>query len=236
MLLRRRHRRLKKLRLLPGGLIPRARQSSPGLGANQFQFDRDSLARGPQGLDLAFDKVLLQAPGVTQDSSGEVHIRNEHSNVQYRLNGVLRCPGADGFGNVVDTAIANKVVLLTGALPAQYGFRTAGIVDITTASGTFDTQNESVFAAVPMTIAKRAGRPAEMRLESIISLPADIWKTRKGSKIQLPRAMPFMTHPPASRIWVFLQNPERTFAPVIDPGAYDGSFEIPNTPNVAPFV
>ncbi len=33
-------------------------------------------------------QVLLQAPGVAQDSFGQIHLRGEHANVQYRLNGV----------------------------------------------------------------------------------------------------------------------------------------------------
>ncbi len=120
-----------------------ARQAiQPGLGANQFQFDHDALARNPKGLDLPFDQLLLQAPGVTQDSDGEVHIRNEHANVQYRLNGIVLPQGSDSFGNLIDTAVADKVVVLTGALPAQYGFRTAGVVDITTPMGAFASKNE----------------------------------------------------------------------------------------------
>src|SRR5690348_17541638 len=36
-------------------------------------------------------QILLQAPGVTQDSTsqGGIHVRNEHANLQYRINGVI---------------------------------------------------------------------------------------------------------------------------------------------------
>ena len=120
-----------------------ARQAiQPSLGANQFQFDQSALAKLPLGLDISFDKVLLQAPGVTQDSYGQIHIRNEHGNVQYRLNGITLPEGTDGFGNVIDTAIAEKVVVLTGALPAQYGYRTAGVVNIDTQSGSLEPETE----------------------------------------------------------------------------------------------
>ncbi len=120
-----------------------ARQAiQPSLGANQFQFDQSALTKLPLGLDLSFDKVLLQAPGVTQDSYGQIHIRNEHGNVQYRLNGITLPEGTDGFGNVIDTAIAEKVVVLTGALPAQYGYRTAGVVNIDTQSGHVEPETE----------------------------------------------------------------------------------------------
>ena len=47
---------------------------------------------------------MLQLPGVSQDSaaSGDFHIRNEHANVQYRLNGILLPDGVSGFAQVLD--------------------------------------------------------------------------------------------------------------------------------------
>src|SRR6202030_1369735 len=102
----------------------------------------------PQGTDGSINKVLLQAPGVSQDSaaSGEIHVRNEHGNVQYRINGIILPDGISGFGHVLDTSFASSLALITGALPAQFGLRTAGIVDIQTKSGAFDnTGHVSVY-------------------------------------------------------------------------------------------
>src|SRR6185437_2857697 len=62
---------------------------SPALGASKYTFDRQSLQKQPGGANTGLDAVLLQAPGVTQDSYGVVHVRNEHANLQYRLNGVI---------------------------------------------------------------------------------------------------------------------------------------------------
>ena len=73
-------------------------------------------------------QVLLQAPGVTQDSSdgGYIHVRNEHANVQYRINGVALPEGVSLFGQSggLSPRLASKVDLITGALPAEYGLRT----------------------------------------------------------------------------------------------------------------
>jgi outer membrane receptor protein involved in Fe transport len=44
--------------------------------------------------------------------------------------------GINVFGQFLETRLANSVALITGALPAQYGLRTAGIVDIQTKTGT----------------------------------------------------------------------------------------------------
>jgi hypothetical protein len=94
----------------------------------------------PQGDNAPLTDVLLQLPGVTKDSaaSGSFHLRNEHANVQYRINGIMLPDGLSGFGPILDTSLIGNLALITGALPAQYGLRTSGIIDITTRSGAFD--------------------------------------------------------------------------------------------------
>ena len=47
--------------------------------------------------------------------------------------------GLNGFGQELDPHIIDSVTLIDGTLPAQFGFRTAGIIDVTTKSG--DTLN-----------------------------------------------------------------------------------------------
>jgi outer membrane cobalamin receptor len=88
------------------------------------------------------NQVLQQAPSVTQDSFGQVHLRGEHANVQYRLNGVELPEGLSVFGQAIESCFANSLTLITGALPAQYGFQTAGVVDIQTKTGTTNPGGE----------------------------------------------------------------------------------------------
>jgi len=94
----------------------------------------------PQGTNAPVERVLLQAPGVSQDSaaSGLFHVRNEHANAQYRINGVLLPDGVSGFGSVLDTNFIGSLSLVTGALPAQFGLRTTGIIDLTTRKDIFN--------------------------------------------------------------------------------------------------
>jgi outer membrane receptor for ferrienterochelin and colicins len=75
---------------------------------------------------------------VVQDGFGQLHIRDDHNNIQYRLNGVILPEGISVFGQTLSPRLVGKLDLLTGALPAQYGLRTAGIIDITTKSGLFE--------------------------------------------------------------------------------------------------
>ena len=107
----------------------------PSLGATRTDFGRAAIEAVPQGDNAALNQVLLRAPGVVQDAFGNVFIRGDHRNVQYRVNGVQLPEGLAGFASTLQARFANQVSLLTGALPAQYGFRTAGVVDIQTKTG-----------------------------------------------------------------------------------------------------
>ncbi|MFM8532198.1 MAG: TonB-dependent receptor, partial [Acidimicrobiia bacterium] len=107
----------------------------PSLGATRYEFTRGVIDSVPLGQQAPLNQVLLRAPGVVQDSFGQVHIRGDHSNNQYRLDGVQLPEGLSVFNQVLATQYANKMSLLTGTLPAQYGFRNAGIVDIEVKSG-----------------------------------------------------------------------------------------------------
>lgn len=112
----------------------------PSIGAQQSTFNHTDLEVQPGGIDRGLAGVLLQAPGVSMDNDGdgEVHIRNEHGNVLYRLNGINIPQAFHGFGSLVDPRVAESVEVLTGALPAQYGFRTTGVVNLTTRNEAFD--------------------------------------------------------------------------------------------------
>ena len=107
----------------------------PSLGATKYNFTRKSLATIPQNGGAPLNDVLLQAPGVAQDSYGQIHVRGDHDEVQYRLDGVELPEGLSVFGQTLESRFADSMSLITGALPAQYGFLQAGVVDIQTKSG-----------------------------------------------------------------------------------------------------
>jgi outer membrane receptor protein involved in Fe transport len=109
----------------------------PDLGATAYSFDQQQIQNIPQGENAPFSQIILRAPGVAQDNqaSGQLHIRGEHANVQYRINDVLLPEGISGFGLELDPRFVGSMQLITGSLPASYGFRTAGVVDIHTKTG-----------------------------------------------------------------------------------------------------
>ena len=109
----------------------------PSLGASTYTLSSKFVDSLPGGQNLGLNQVVLQAPGVTQDSYGQLHIRGDHGNIQYRLNNVILPEGLSVFGQALSPRLAGSTELITGALPAQYGLRTAGIVNITTKTGLY---------------------------------------------------------------------------------------------------
>jgi hypothetical protein len=72
---------------------------------------------------------------VVQDSFGQLHVRGDHNDLQYRLNGVILPEGISVFSQTLSPRLISSLSLITGALPAEYGLRTAGIIDLSTNSG-----------------------------------------------------------------------------------------------------
>ena len=90
------------------------------VGANSYEVSHQAIEALPQGNNAQLDKVLLQMPGVTQDSaaSGELHVRNEHANLQYRINGIMLPDGVGAFGQILDTGIVGSLALYRRAAGA----------------------------------------------------------------------------------------------------------------------
>jgi outer membrane receptor protein involved in Fe transport len=103
---------------------------SPDTGSSIYRLDKQDLKNLPLGESTPLNQVLLQTPGVVQDSYGQLHVRGDHANVQYRINGVIIPESISGFGQALETRFADHLNVLTGALPAQYGIRNAAVVDI----------------------------------------------------------------------------------------------------------
>jgi outer membrane receptor protein involved in Fe transport len=107
----------------------------PSLGATRYTVGPDRINSQAQGENAPFNQTVLRFPGVAQDSFGQLHVRGEHANLQYRIDDVLLPESIPGFGQEISTRFADSISLITGALPAQFGFRTTGVIDIHTKNG-----------------------------------------------------------------------------------------------------
>jgi len=113
------------------------------VGASTYTLTDANIQAQPGGDNNLLNQVVLQAPGVAQDSFGQLHVRGEHNGLQYRLNGIIIPEGISGFGQTLDPRFVGSLKLITGALPAEYGLRTAGIIDVQTKSGTIQTGGDA---------------------------------------------------------------------------------------------
>jgi outer membrane receptor for ferrienterochelin and colicins len=104
-------------------------------GASTYTIDAAAIAATPGGANVQLNQVLLQAPDVVQDSFGQLHVRADHNDLQYRLNGIILPEGISVFSQTLSPRLISSLSLITGALPAEYGLRTAGVVDLSTNGG-----------------------------------------------------------------------------------------------------
>ena len=109
----------------------------PSMGAASYTLNNETIEHRPSGETISINEALLQAPGVVQDGSGALHVRQSVGDLQYRINNVILPEGLSDLGETLTARIAEKIELIAGALPAQYGFQVGGIVNITTKSGVY---------------------------------------------------------------------------------------------------
>lgn len=114
-------------------------------GASRYTLTARDITNLPQGEATPLNQVLLQMPGVALDQNQEIHIRGEHAGVQYQMNGILLPLDINNdptFTQLLNSYFVKSVSLMDGVLPAEYGYRTSGIIEISTKNGCDDAHNE----------------------------------------------------------------------------------------------
>jgi outer membrane receptor protein involved in Fe transport len=216
--------------------LDEARNSlAPDTGSSQYVMSRQTIQALPLGDSTPLNQVVLQAPGVVQDSYGQLHVRGDHANLQYRIDGVLIPESIGGFGQTLDTRMIDSVKLLTGALPAQYGERTAAIVDITTR-----TPKDGVGGSVGIT----GGQFGTVNPNATLFGKKDDWSffltanyLKNDIGIENPTASRSAIHDHTNQVKAFgdvsyLINNDTRISFMF--GATNNRFEIPNNPGQTP--
>lgn len=122
--------------IVTGGSDERVQELNPGTGTRIYRLGPETIENQGRGLDAGLDEVLLHAPGVSRESGGQYHLRGEDYGLQYRLNGIQLPEGiSSSLGQPFDTRLIQNLTIIDGALPAQYGLRNAGVIDLQTKSG-----------------------------------------------------------------------------------------------------
>src|SRR5580692_12199409 len=112
------------------------------VGASTYTIDAAAIDAAPGGENVLMNQVMLQVPDAAQDSFGQLHIRGDHNGLQFRLNGVILPDGISVFGQTLPPRMIASMKLITGSLPAEYGLRSAGIIDLTTKGGALQPGGE----------------------------------------------------------------------------------------------
>jgi outer membrane receptor protein involved in Fe transport len=120
---------------LPEVVVTSSVQTDPSLGTRTYTLTSDQIDTIAQGANAPFNQELIHTPGVSQDSAGQVHFREEDPYYQYYLDGILLARGVNGFGQEVDTPLVAAVSLKVGALPAQYAWGNYGIISVQSKTG-----------------------------------------------------------------------------------------------------
>jgi outer membrane receptor protein involved in Fe transport len=210
---------------------------SPPLGATSYEFTRDALENLPGGTNTSLEKVLLQAPGVTQDADvqGGIHIRNEHANIAYRFNGILLPEGVQGFGQVLESNFIGSMALLTGVLPAQYGLRTAGVLDIKTRiPNSPGSGSISVYGGSHETITPSFEYGGVVGQTEYFAT-GRYWGTDVGLQNTTPALQAIHDNTAQARGFAYMStllDPQTRVSTVF--GAWKAKFQIPNTPGNQP--
>jgi outer membrane receptor protein involved in Fe transport len=84
----------------------------------------------------AIENIVSSTPGFVTDDNGRMHPRGSESQVQYVVDGV---PVTDNmsaiFSTSIDARTLRTVEVLTGGIPAEFGDKLAGVINVNTRSG-----------------------------------------------------------------------------------------------------
>src|SRR6185295_5418907 len=84
----------------------------------------------------AIESIVASTPGFVTDHNGRMHPRGSESQVQYVVDGV---PVTDNlsaiFSTSLDARTMRTVEVLTGGIPAEFGDKLAGVINVNTRSG-----------------------------------------------------------------------------------------------------
>jgi hypothetical protein len=87
---------------------------------------------GGRGIESA----LLTFPGFAQNANGAIHPRGAHNQMTFVVDGMPITDQLTGaFATGLDANMVQNLELYTGNTPAEYGMRTAAVVNITTRTG-----------------------------------------------------------------------------------------------------
>ena len=109
----------------------------PNSSGETYSVSRKDIEALPRGNNVDLHDVLATIPSAITSSLKQVHIRQEHANLQFRIDGVpIPDTVTSQFTDLLSPRAWERADILLGGLEAQYGVRTTAVIDITSKSGT----------------------------------------------------------------------------------------------------
>jgi outer membrane receptor protein involved in Fe transport len=210
----------------------------PRIGASTYTVTTPEIDTQPGGENNTLNQVLLQMPGVTQDAvaAGGIHVRNEMQPVEFRINGIPLPTGLSFFGQGLSPRFASSVTMITGALPAEYGLSTSGIVDIETKNGLFAPGGQvTMYGGSYATLHPSAEYGGSVDGYNYC-VAGDVISTDRGIDAVTPAVTQIHDHSLGQHFFAYLDkiiDADNRVAAVV--GQFSSKFEIPNNPGTPPF-
>jgi hypothetical protein len=102
-----------------------------------YSVSRKDIEELPRGNNVELQDVLITIPSAVYGSLKQVHIRQDHANIQFRIDGVpIPETVSSTFSDVISPRAWERADIILGGMEAQYGNKTAAVLDITTKIGT----------------------------------------------------------------------------------------------------
>ena len=142
--------------------VPRLRHAQSDTGAATKRTGEDMKKFGGGGGDVK--NVTKTTAGVAEDSAGQQHVRGEHTEITYVVDGIPLPDTLSGRqGAIVVPSTIQSVDVILGGFAPEFGIQTAAILDITTLPrasrastelglefGDFGTRNGQLTAVGPL--------------------------------------------------------------------------------------
>jgi len=121
---------IRDITIIVRATLLRRQATSPSVVINQ------NTIKEKTGAGSSPNKLIEGLPSVASDSAGQEHVRGEHAEIAYVVDGIQLPDTLSGRqGSIVVPSTIQSLSFLTGAYAPEFGGQTAAILDITTLPG-----------------------------------------------------------------------------------------------------
>ena len=122
-------------------VVVRADERDPLASTTGVTLAGETLRRAPVRLrSRALQDAIATTPGWSTEDNGLLHVRGVDDGFLYVIDGVPVYERLDGlFGIAPDPSMIDSVNIITGYVPAEFGFKSGGVIEVRSAGRHADT-------------------------------------------------------------------------------------------------